>query len=73
MMLLIGVLVTATPVLAANLDRQVHKHRSHHRTAYVRIAPAETDYYCREGWWQTLRFGHVRPRWGVRCRYAVLR
>ena len=23
---------------------------------------------CREGWWQTLRYGHVRPYWGLRCR-----
>jgi hypothetical protein len=22
---------------------------------------------CSVGWWQTLRYGHVRPQWGVRC------
>ncbi len=22
---------------------------------------------CSEGWWQTLRYGHVRPQWGIRC------
>jgi hypothetical protein len=26
--------------------------------------PAE----CRIGWWQTVQFGHVRPRWAMRCR-----
>jgi len=34
--------------------------------AYTDVA---TDYYpCRLGWWQSLRFGHVRPQWGTRCR-----
>jgi hypothetical protein len=22
---------------------------------------------CRTGWWQTLRYGHVRPHWGTVC------
>jgi hypothetical protein len=22
---------------------------------------------CRTGWWQTFRYGHVRPRWGTLC------
>ena len=22
---------------------------------------------CRVGWWQTLRYGHVRPAWGEWC------
>jgi hypothetical protein len=29
---------------------------------------------CSVGWWQTLRYGHVRPVWGVRCmRYGYRR
>jgi hypothetical protein len=36
------------------------------RVAYT---DAATDHYlCRLGWWQTLRYGHVRPQWGIRCR-----
>lgn len=38
-----------------------HK-RDHHRVADL------DDNRCRLGWWQTLRFGHVRPSWGIRCR-----
>jgi hypothetical protein len=34
-----------------------------HRVAYAGSDPA----YCSVGWWQTLRYGHVRPSWGVRC------
>jgi hypothetical protein len=26
---------------------------------------------CSAGWWQTLRWGKVRPRYGVRCHYRV--
>jgi hypothetical protein len=40
----------------------------HHgvRVAYAGSDPAY-DSACSEGWWQTLRYGHVRPQWGVRC------
>lgn len=24
--------------------------------------------YCRVGWWQTLKYGKVRPRWAMLCR-----
>jgi hypothetical protein len=43
-----------------------HHFRHHTYVAYVESAP----YYgpCRIGWWQTLRFGHVRPYWGEWCR-----
>jgi hypothetical protein len=38
----------------------------------VRIAYSEDAAmpppFCRLGWWQTLRDGHVRPQWGLRCR-----
>jgi hypothetical protein len=38
------------------------------RVAYAEPVP---DYAyggaCSVGWWQTLRYGHVRPQWGVRC------
>lgn len=43
-----------------------HHHYKHHaHLAYVEYAP---DNECRVGWWQTLRYGHVRPRWGAWCR-----
>jgi hypothetical protein len=34
---------------------------------HYRVADFE-DNHCRLGWWQTLRFGRVHPRWGIRCR-----
>jgi hypothetical protein len=37
-----------------------------HRVAYAGPDPAY-DGACSVGWWQTLRYGHVRPSWGVRC------
>jgi hypothetical protein len=42
-----------------------------HRSKYRHVAdieatmPAGTP--CRTGWWQTLRYGHVRPHWGTLC------
>jgi hypothetical protein len=44
--------------------RHVHHHH-HHR--YLRMREAEAYPQCYVGWWQTLRFGHVRPRWGAYC------
>jgi hypothetical protein len=45
--------------------RIVH-HKQHATIAYYDYGP---DYGpCRIGWWQTLRYGHVRPAWGEWCR-----
>ena len=54
----------ASSGLADGVD---YYHRHHHpRLTYVEYAP---DYSaCRTGWWQTLRYGHVRPVWGTWCR-----
>jgi hypothetical protein len=38
------------------------KHQRYYRVAWVEPWPA-----CEFGWWQTLRYGHVRPRGGWRC------
>jgi hypothetical protein len=39
---------------------------------FRRVASLERVSYppgeCRVGWWQTLRAGHVRPHWAIRCR-----
>jgi hypothetical protein len=40
---------------------------SGHRSKYRRFADAEVTAPCRTGWWQTLRYGHVRPHWGTLC------
>jgi hypothetical protein len=46
----------------------------HHCKCYTHVAyiadvePAPFSTACRVGWWQTLRYGHVRPRWGAWCR-----
>ena len=37
-----------------------------HQASYVEVTPDYSN--CREGWWQTLRYGHVRPVWGTWCR-----
>jgi hypothetical protein len=42
----------------------VQKRYHHRRTVWVEPPPYEV---CRVGWWQTLHWGHVRPRWGARC------
>jgi hypothetical protein len=47
-----------------------HHHR-HHHAHYVRVGYVEpAPYYpsCRVGWWQTLRYGRVRPQWAEFCR-----
>jgi hypothetical protein len=41
-------------------------HRRHPHVAYVEYLQGYGP--CRTGWWQTLRYGHVRPRWGTWCR-----
>jgi hypothetical protein len=52
----------------AKADGFVHHHRHHVRVAYAE--PDVTyDSRCSVGWWQTLVYGHVRPYWGIRCRW----
>jgi len=42
-----------------------------HPSKYRRYANIEAtvpiNAPCRVGWWQTLRYGHVRPRWARIC------
>jgi|HubBroStandDraft_5_1064220.scaffolds.fasta_scaffold348863_2 hypothetical protein len=48
-------------------DHLVRHHRHHNiQTAY--LLPSDELGNCRIGWWQTLRYGHVHPRWAVWCR-----
>lgn len=43
-----------------------HRPYKHPHAAYVEAVP---DYgVCRVGWWQTVRYGHVRPQWAEYCR-----
>jgi hypothetical protein len=55
---------TGVGIASDAAGRIVHYgHRA--RVAYFNYAP---DYSaCRIGWWQTLRYGHVRPAWGEWC------
>ncbi len=57
------VLAHITPGVA---DGWAHRRHYKHHVAYIEYAP-EYD-ACRTGWWQTLRYGRVRPRWGTWCR-----
>jgi hypothetical protein len=49
------VLVSSAPVRADGYDRAYRPYAGPYEGA------------CSVGWWQTLRYGHVRPQWGVRC------
>jgi hypothetical protein len=63
--LVIAICIFMLPALGrpdlASADEYQWKHKRHHRIALVEPWP------CQAGWWQTLRYGHVRPRWGMRC------
>jgi hypothetical protein len=70
--LLLAVTAVLTVTLAlfesARAD-EFYRHYKHHvRVAYAEPDPTY-DSACSVGWWQTLRYGHVRPQWGVRCRW----
>jgi hypothetical protein len=44
-------------------------HHHHWRHARMTYAEYSSDYgACRVGWWQALRYGHVRPVWATWCR-----
>jgi hypothetical protein len=59
----LGASLTATPASAH------HYRHGWSRLYHVAEAAVLEDYRgCDAGWWQTLRFGHVRPYWGLRCR-----
>jgi len=65
---LVFVLILAS-IGAAAADGWIHHHRHHTRhthAAYADLVPYYRD--CRVGWWQSLYYGHVRPRWEVWCR-----
>ena len=48
------------------LAGRYQRHYQHHvGVAYTDETRA--DRFCRVGWWQSLRFGQVRPYWAVRC------
>lgn len=52
---------------AADMDTRTRSVRKPHRVAELEQV-VYTPNECRTGWWQTLRSGHVRPQWGMRCR-----
>jgi hypothetical protein len=60
----LGASLWARSALADGMEGRRHAHH-HHR--HVRLREAEAYPQCYVGWWQTLRFGHVRPRWGTYC------
>jgi hypothetical protein len=59
-------LAQIAPGAADGCVRRDHYRHRHSHVAYVEYV---SNYgACRVGWWQTLRYGHVRPRWGTWCR-----
>jgi hypothetical protein len=61
------IMVVQTAPGAADEWGARHHYWHHH---YARLAYANYTGYgaCRVGWWQTLRYGHVRPVWASWCR-----
>ena len=55
-------LAQTEPALAGRYQR-FYKH--HVSVGYTNETRA--DDFCRVGWWQSLRYGQVRPYWAVRC------
>lgn len=52
---------------AADMTVEGSYFKKHRKVASLEyVSDVQSD--CRVGWWQTLRSGHVRPRWGMRCR-----
>ena len=49
-------------------DGYEHHHRYRHRVQVTYVAYPAYYTVCRIGWWQTVRYGHVRPRWAEYCR-----
>jgi hypothetical protein len=59
-------LLSADIASAADLDVRTRGVRARRVAALEQVVYTPGE--CRVGWWQTLRAGHVRPLWGVRCR-----
>lgn len=64
----LALIMLTLEVTAGFADGVAHHHRRHHsHVSYVEYVPAYGE-ACRSGWWQTLRYGHVRPKWRTWCR-----
>jgi hypothetical protein len=63
--LAIGIMPSNT---AAGSDRgpSIGHWKRYHHTVYS-DPPTFSNTSCHIGWWQTLRYGHVRPHWGTIC------
>jgi hypothetical protein len=65
---LVFVLILASIGAVAAHD-PIHRYRHHTRHTHAAYADPVPNYReCRAGWWQSLYYGHVRPRWEVWCR-----
>ncbi len=64
-LVLLVVATASAPAAADGYERLHYRHR--HQARIVYASPAEYG-VCRIGWWQGLRYGHVRPHWGAWCR-----
>jgi hypothetical protein len=63
--------VTSAAGLAADLGT-IKKERHRETRVTYREYPARV-HSCNGGRWQTLHWGHIQPRYLVRCRYAMVR
>ena len=61
-----AVLLSLESAGAANLERDVISSKKHRRLASLEHLAYSPE--CRTGWWQTLRYGYMRPLWATRCR-----
>jgi hypothetical protein len=53
-----------TGSIASAADLGMSKERVRHVSSERRVSPA---YECRVGWWRTIDWGKVRPRYAGRC------
>ncbi len=64
LILALAALIVATLQIGPVVAAIPHQHLNRRHIAYSEVA---TDSYpCRLGWWQSFRYGHVRPQWGCR-------
>jgi hypothetical protein len=59
--------LTIAIMLSSNPGELEQEFTIGHRESPHLVAYFESTAPCRTGWWQTLHYGHVRPRWATFC------
>jgi hypothetical protein len=65
----LALLMLSARIVPSTADDWSYYHRYYRNPAGVAYVQAVPDYSaCRTGWWQSVRYGHVRPHWAMFCR-----